>query len=87
MWYLFKVKDKDTRMTSLTLKIVLVFPLLTLNNKVPAGFIFEENSDIKFTRYELQKPFRIATPETHFLFNTIIFDQIDIAAIDSPFRA
>ena len=44
--------------------------------------IFKENADIKCTRYELQKPFRI-TSEMNFLFNGIIFDQIDITAIDS----
>ena len=36
---------------------------------IAINLIFENDSDIKFTKRELQKPFGIATCETHFTFN------------------
>ena len=41
VWNWFKV-NKNTRTTSLTLYIVLVFPLLTWNKKIPAEYIYLE---------------------------------------------
>ena len=40
-----------------------------------------KTADIKFTKCELQRLFRIATSETHFIFNGSIFDQIDAVAM------
>ena len=45
---------------------------------------FENSSDIKFTKRELQKLFRIATSETHSTFSGSIFGQADGAAMGSP---
>ena len=45
---------------------------------------FENSLDIKFTKCELQKVFRIATSETYFTFNGSIYDQIDGVAMSSP---
>ena len=50
---------------------------------IAINLIFENDSDIKFTKRELQKPFGIATCETHFTFNGSIYDQIDVA-MSSP---
>ena len=44
---------------------------------IAINLIFENSPDIKFTKRELRKLFRIATSETHFTFNGSIFDQID----------
>ena len=44
----------------------------------------ENSLDIKFTKPELRKLFRIATSETHFTFNGSIFNQIDGVAMGSP---
>ena len=46
--------------------------------------IFENYPNVKFTRKELQKLFKIATSETHFIFNNEIYDQIDGVSMGSP---
>ena len=46
--------------------------------------MFESSPDIKFTKRELQKLFRITTSEIHFTFNGSIYDQIDGVAMGSP---
>ena len=46
--------------------------------------IFENYPNVKFTRKELQKLFKIATSETHFIFNNGIYDQIDGVSMSSP---
>ena len=51
---------------------------------IAINLIFENSPDIKFTKRELRKLFRIATSETHFTFNGSIFDQIDGVAMGSP---
>ena len=65
--------------TSLLTNILLSEAIYTAIN-----LIFENSPNIKFTKRELQKLFRIATPETHFTFNGSIFDQIDGVAMSSP---
>ena len=45
---------------------------------------FENSADIKFTERVLRKLFRIATFETHFIFNGSIFGQIDGVAMGPP---
>ena len=51
---------------------------------IAINLIFENSPDIKFTKRELRKLFRIATSETHFTFNGSIFDQVDGVAMGSP---
>ena len=51
---------------------------------IAINLTFENSPDIKFTKRELRKLFRIATSETHFNFNGSIFDQIDRVAMGSP---
>ena len=51
---------------------------------IAINLTFENNPDITFTKRELRKRFRIANSETHFIFNSSIFDQIDGAAMGSP---
>ena len=48
------------------------------------NLIFENSPDIKFTKRELRKLFKIAMSETHFTINVSIFDQIDGVAMVSP---
>ena len=45
--------------------------------------IFENYPNVKFTRKELQKLFKKATCETHFIFNDEIYDQIDGVSMGS----
>ena len=51
---------------------------------IAINLIFENSADIKFTKCELQKCFKIAASETHFTFNGSIYDQIDGVAKGSP---
>ena len=44
---------------------------------ITIDIIFKSYSNVKFTRKELQKLFKIATSETHFIFNNEIYDKID----------
>ena len=45
---------------------------------------FENYPNVKLTRKELQKLFKIATSETHFIFTNEIYDQIDGVSMRSP---
>ena len=51
---------------------------------IAINLIFENSRDIKFTKRELPKLFRIATSERHFTFNGSMFYQIDGVAMSSP---
>ena len=66
-------------------KFLISFDVTSLFTNIPleetiniaVGTIFENYPNVKFTRKELQKLFKIATSETHFIFNNEIYDQID----------
>ena len=58
--------------------------LLSETIDIAINLIFENSPDIKFTKRELWKLFRIAIFEKHFTFNGSIFDQIDVVAMGSP---
>ena len=70
----------------MTDKSLISFDLTSIFTNIPLSeatdiainLIFENSPDIKFTKRELRKLFRIATSETHFTFNGSIFDQIDV---------
>ena len=51
---------------------------------IAINLIFENSPDIKFTKRELRKLFKIAMSETHFTIHVSIFDQIDGVAMVSP---
>ena len=52
---------------------------------ITIDIIFENYPNIKITRKKLQKLFKIATSETHFIFNKEIYNQIDDVSMRSPF--
>ena len=76
----------------MTDKSLISFDVTSLFTNIPLSeaidiainLIFENSPDIKFTKRELRKLFRIATSETHFTFNGSIFDQIDGVAMGFP---
>ena len=76
----------------MTDKFLILFDVTSLFTNIPLfeandialNLMFENSPDIKFTKRELRKLFRIATSETHFTFNGSIFDQIDGVAMGSP---
>ena len=76
----------------MTDKFLILFDVTSLFTNIPLfeandialNLMFENSPDIKFTKRELRKLFRIATSETHFTFNGSIFDQIDGVAMGFP---
>ena len=46
--------------------------------------IFNHNPNLNITRKELKKPFLFATSQTHFMFNSKFYNQIDGVAMGSP---
>ena len=75
----------------MTDKFLISFDVMSLFTNIPLSeaidieinLLFENSPDIRFTKRELRKLFRIATSETHFPFNGSIFDQIDGVAMGS----
>ena len=51
---------------------------------IAINFIFNDNPDLNITRKELQKLFLFATSQTHFIFNSTFYNQIDGVVIGSP---
>ena len=73
-------------------KFLISFDVTSLFTNIPleetmniaVDTIFQSYPSVKFTRKELQKLFKIATSETHFIFNNEIYDQIDGVSMGSP---
>ena len=51
---------------------------------VAINLIFNHNLNVNITRKELKKLFLFATSQTHFIFNSKFFNQIDGVAMGSP---
>ena len=83
---------EEIKSVSVIEKFLISFDVTSLFTNIPLSeaidiainLIFENSPDIKFTKRELRKLFRIATSETHFTFNGSIFGQVDGVAMGSP---
>ena len=51
---------------------------------IAINLIFNYNSNLNITRKELKKLFLFATSQTHFIFNSKFYNQIDAVAMGSP---
>ena len=51
---------------------------------IAKNLIFNHNSNLNITKKELKKLFLFATSQTHFIFNSKSYNQIDIVAMGSP---
>ena len=51
---------------------------------IAINLIFNHNPNLNITRKELKKHFLFATSQTHFIFNSKFYNQIDGVAIGSP---
>ena len=51
---------------------------------IAINLIFIHNPNLNITRKELKKIFLFATLQTHFIFNSMFYNQIDGVAIGSP---
>ena len=73
-------------------KFLISFDVTSLFTNIPLeetidiaiDTIFQNYPNVKFTKKELQKLFKIATSEAHFIFNNEIYDQIDGVSTGSP---
>ena len=72
-------------------KFLISFDVTSLFTNIPLqeainfaiDTIFENYPNVNFTGKEFQNLFKIATSETHFIFNNEIYDQIDGALMGS----
>ena len=51
---------------------------------IAINLIFNPNPNLNITKKELKKLFLFATSQTHFIFNSKFYNQIDGVATDSP---
>ena len=51
---------------------------------IAINLIFNHNSNLNITKKELKKLFLFATSQTHFIFNSKFYNQIDGVAMGSP---
>ena len=51
---------------------------------IAVNLIFNHNPNLNITRKELKKIFLFATSQTHFIFNSKFYNQIDGVAMSSP---
>ena len=52
---------------------------------IAINLIFDHNPNLSITRIELKKLFLFATSQTHLMFNSKFYNQIDGVAMSSPF--
>ena len=54
---------------------------------IAINLVFNHHPNLKITKKELKKLFLFATSQTHFIFNSKFYNQIDGVAIESPVLA
>ena len=77
---------------NLSVKILVSYNVTSLFTNIPLqetieiaiNLIFNHNPNLNITRKELKKLFLFATSQTHFIFNSKFYNQIDGVAMGSP---
>ena len=77
---------------NLSKKILVSYDVTSLFTNIPLqetidiaiNLIFNHNPNLNITRKELKKLFLFATSQTHFIFNSKFYNQIDGVAMGSP---
>ena len=77
---------------SLSKKFLVSYDVTSLFTNIPlqetidiaTNLIFNHNSNLNITKKELKKLFLFATSQTHFIFNSTFYNQIDGVALGSP---
>ena len=66
--------------------VTSLFTNIPLNETIDLAIdlIFQDNPTIKISRGDLKELFRVATCQSHFLFDGNFYDQIDGVAMGSP---
>ena len=78
--------------TNLSKKFLLSYDVTSLFTNIPLqetidiaiNLIFNHNPNPNITKIELKKLFLFATSQTHFIFNSQLYNQIDEVAMGSP---
>ena len=73
-------------------KFIVSFDVTSLFTSIPLqetidiaiNLLYNHNSNLNITRKELKKLFLFATSQTHFIFNSKFFNQIDGVAMGTP---
>ena len=76
----------------LSKKFLVSYDMTSLFTNIPLqetidiaiSLIFNHNPNLNITRKELKKLFLFATSQTHFIFNSKFYNQIDGVAMGSP---
>ena len=77
---------------NLSKKILVSYDVTSLFTNIPLqetidiaiNLLFNHNPNLNITRKELKKLFLFATSQTHFIFNSKFYNQINLAATSSP---
>ena len=77
---------------NLSKKFVVSYDVTSLFTNIPLqetidiaiNLIFNHNPNLNITRKELKKLFLFATSQTHFIFNSNFYNQVDGVAMGSP---
>ena len=77
---------------NLSRKVLVSYDITSLFTNIPPqqtidiaiNLIFSHNPNLNITKIELKKLFLFATSQTHFIFNSKFFNQIDGVAMGSP---
>ena len=66
--------------------VTSIFTIIPLQETIDIAInlIFNHNPNLNITRKELKKLFLFATSQTHFIFNSKFYNQIDGVAMGSP---
>ena len=80
---------------NLSRKFLVFYDVTSLFTNIPLqetidiaiNLIFNHNPNLNITRKELKKLFLFATSQTHFIFNSKFYNQIDGVAMGSPLAA
>ena len=88
--YFFYVSQ--TKNANLSRKFLVSYDVTSLFTNIPLqetidrviNLIFNHNPNLNITRKELKKLFLFATSQTHFIFNSKFYNQIDGVAMGSP---
>ena len=83
---------KDLKQNNIKNKFMVSFDVCSLFTNIPlqetidlaVNLIFEKNNNLKITKKELTELFLFATAKTNFIFNDVIYDQVDGIAMGSP---
>ena len=86
-YFLFQIKNANlSRKFLVSYDVTSLFPDIPLQETINIAInpILNHNPNLNITKKELKKLFLFATSQTHFIFNSKFYNQIDGVAMGSP---